>query len=98
MASKAIASTQVPPILRDTPPSSRPSIESQEHRVSSGTPSTLNHDTKSEPNPIVEWAPSKRLYAAFLTLAVITLMVALDGTSLSVALPVGFFVNGEIHY
>lgn len=35
-----------------------------------------------------EWKPSTRLYVAFLTLAVITLMVALDGTSLSVALPV----------
>lgn len=35
-----------------------------------------------------EWKPSVRLYVAFLTLAVITLMVALDGTSLSVALPV----------
>ena len=35
-----------------------------------------------------DFKPSKRLYVAFLTLAVITLMVALDGTSLSVALPV----------
>ena len=39
-------------------------------------------------DPASEWKPSKRLYVAFLTLAVITLMVALDGTSLSVALPV----------
>ena len=35
-----------------------------------------------------DFKPSKRLYVAFMTLAVITLMVALDGTSLSVALPV----------
>lgn len=35
-----------------------------------------------------DFKPSKRLYVAFLTLATITLMVALDGTSLSVALPV----------
>lgn len=34
-----------------------------------------------------DFKPSKRLYVAFMTLAVITLMVALDGTSLSVALP-----------
>ncbi|KAL8718066.1 MAG: hypothetical protein Q9225_004760 [Loekoesia sp. 1 TL-2023] len=34
-----------------------------------------------------EWKPSVRLYLAFLTLSVITMMVALDGTSLSVALP-----------
>ena len=32
--------------------------------------------------------PSLRLYLAFLTLAVITMAVALDGTSISVALPV----------
>ncbi|KAG8527144.1 uncharacterized protein KY384_008573 [Bacidia gigantensis] len=35
-----------------------------------------------------DFKPSKRLYLAFLTLAVMTLMVALDGTSLSVALPI----------
>ena len=38
--------------------------------------------------PDIMWKPSPRLYLAFLTLAVITMMVALDGTSLSVALPV----------
>lgn len=35
-----------------------------------------------------EFKPTLRFYLAFVTLAVITLMVALDGTSLSVALPV----------
>lgn len=35
-----------------------------------------------------DFKPSTRLYLAFLTLAVITMAVALDGTSLSVALPV----------
>ena len=35
-----------------------------------------------------DWKPSPGIYVAFLTLCVITLMVALDGTSLSVALPV----------
>ncbi|KAI4098058.1 MAG: hypothetical protein L6R37_006697 [Teloschistes peruensis] len=35
-----------------------------------------------------EFKPSVRLYLAFCTLAVITMMVALDGTSISVALPV----------
>lgn len=40
--------------------------------------------------PDILWKPSLRLYLAFLTLAVITMMVALDGTSLSVALPVRF--------
>jgi len=35
-----------------------------------------------------EFKPTRRFYLAFLALAVLTLMVALDGTSLSVALPV----------
>lgn len=35
-----------------------------------------------------DFTPTLRFYLAFATLAVITLMVALDGTSLSVALPV----------
>lgn len=43
---------------------------------------------KSTGVPEAEFKPSKKLYVAFATLAVITLMVALDGTSLSVALPV----------
>lgn len=80
-----------PPSIKEAHPSLRPSIES-EKKIASGTPSTLNPDTKPEPDPVA-WAPSKRLYVAFLTLAVITLMVALDGTSLSVALPVSSFVN-----
>ena len=41
------------------------------------------------PVPEAEFKPTTRLFLAFGTLAVITLMVALDGTSLSVALPVG---------
>ena len=39
----------------------------------------------------VDFKPTTKLYLAFGTLAVITLMVALDGTSLSVALPVSSF-------
>ncbi|KAL8814448.1 MAG: hypothetical protein Q9223_006326 [Gallowayella weberi] len=38
--------------------------------------------------PDFMWKPTPRLYLAFMTLAVITMMVALDGTSLSVALPI----------
>ncbi|KAL8776008.1 MAG: hypothetical protein Q9213_008412 [Squamulea squamosa] len=50
----------------------------------------LHSDTAGVPGPIPDllWKPSPRLYLAFLTLAVITMMVALDGTSLSVALPI----------
>ena len=46
------------------------------------------HQVQSIGVPEAEFKPSRRLYVAFATLAVITLMVALDGTSLSVALPV----------
>lgn len=46
------------------------------------------HNEAPEKNLAEEWKPSSKLYVAFLTLCVITLMVALDGTSLSVALPV----------
>jgi hypothetical protein len=48
----------------------------------------------SEKKPSLEdWKPSPGIYVAFLTLCVITLMVALDGTSLSVALPVSIKCN-----
>ena len=36
---------------------------------------------------VEEWKPSTRFYLAMLALAVLTLMVALDGTILAVALP-----------
>ncbi|KAL9020610.1 MAG: hypothetical protein Q9185_002196 [Variospora sp. 1 TL-2023] len=42
----------------------------------------------AEESQLDPWKPSLRLYLAFMTLAVITMVVALDGTSLSVALPV----------
>jgi MFS family permease len=41
----------------------------------------------ASPSPPAAFHPSRRLYLAFLSLAVLTLMVALDGTSISVALP-----------
>ena len=44
-----------------------------------------------------QWKPSPRLYLAFLTLSVITMMVALDGTSLSVALPVDRLKSHVFH-
>lgn len=55
----------------------------KEHGDGLETPSSIHEETKTP-----EFKPSARIYLAFLTLAVITLMVALDGTSLSVALPV----------
>lgn len=46
------------------------------------------HELSSEKTASEDWKPSPGIYVAFLTLCVITLMVALDGTSLSVALAV----------
>ena len=50
--------------------------------------------SETRPPPQPDFKPSLRLYLAFLTLAVITMAVALDGTSLSVALPVSSFSFG----
>ena len=44
------------------------------------------HQVESADVP--DFKPTRKLYIAFSTLSVITLMVAMDGTSLSVALPV----------
>lgn len=76
--------------------------EVKEHEVDQSLTTELSlHEVKSAyslkqvksagipPVPEAEFKPTTRLYLAFGTLAVITLMVALDGTSLSVALPVG---------
>ena len=63
------------------------SMEQSLHQVQSA------HFPHTGPIPPIleaEFKPTARLYLAFGTLAVITLMVALDGTSLSVALPVGY--------
>ena len=71
----------------------------------STSPISENTEKKPDPNSLAElerqltgvaaedFKPSKRLYVAFATLAVITLMVALDGTSLSVALPASLFLS-----
>lgn len=61
---------------------------SSPHAMDNASTESSLHQIKSAGVPEAEFKPSKRLYVAFGTLAVITLMVALDGTSLSVALPV----------
>ena len=73
------------------------------------SPIPEHEDAKPDPTSLAElerqltgvaaedFKPSKRLYVAFLTLAVITLMVALDGTSLSVALPVSLTLPRRRH-
>ncbi|KAL9036360.1 MAG: hypothetical protein Q9214_006169 [Letrouitia sp. 1 TL-2023] len=54
----------------------------------------FSHEPETVPETVEKgappWKPTTRLYLALLTLSVITMMVALDGTSLSVALPPSF--------
>ncbi|KAL8687737.1 MAG: hypothetical protein Q9218_006178 [Villophora microphyllina] len=71
-----------------------PQLTGKERKTSKASFHEPQFDVRSnlsgvqEEGPETEWKPSVRLYLAFSTLAVITMMVALDGTSLSVALPV----------
>ncbi len=60
------------------------------HQVNSAGTLQQVKSASIPPVPEAEFKPTTRLYLAFGTLAVITLMVALDGTSLTVALPVRF--------
>lgn len=62
----------------------RNAINTEPEQVASSDSST--HSKKEDAVPAFQ--PGRRFYLAFLALAVLTLMVALDGTSLSVALPI----------
>ncbi|KAK5088025.1 hypothetical protein LTS08_004913 [Lithohypha guttulata] len=63
--------------------------EKAEMASSSQQPGSGNSSVSSKhDDPPPTFQPGRRFYLAFLALAVLTLMVALDGTSLSVALPV----------
>lgn len=54
----------------------------------SESPSPASSVSKESSDAAAEFKPTARLYLAFGALAVLTLMVALDGTSISVALPI----------
>lgn len=66
-------------------------MEAEKERLDearSPSPSPAPSVSKESTNSAVEFKPTARLYLAFGALAVLTLMVALDGTSISVALPI----------
>jgi MFS family permease len=71
-----MAETSTPPLEKPDSPSdnSRPPSELSEHSGGSSGSGSFN--------------PGWRLYLAFLSLCVVTLMAALDATSISVALPI----------
>ena len=52
------------------------------------SPSPAPSVSKDSADSPIDFKPTARLYLAFGALAVLTLMVALDGTSISVALPI----------
>lgn len=58
-----------------------------EHGVASDSTS-LQSTQEVDKKDVIEFKPTRGFYLAFVALATLTLMVALDGTSLSVALPV----------
>lgn len=62
----------------------------QNHR---STSTVGDSATKSQDAP---YRPGKWLYLAFATLAILTIMVALDATALSVALPVSSFHRSDL--
>ena len=66
-------------------------IEKDGVNSDSSTPPSI-HKVQSAGVPLETFKVTPRLLVAFVTLSVITLMVALDGTSLSVALPVSSVV------
>jgi hypothetical protein len=71
--------TMAPPELKEVE-ADRASLSS-DRPTSSPAPSVYKPDEE-------EFKPGFRFYLAFATLSILTLMVALDGTSISVALPV----------
>lgn len=75
--------------MRSTIPSSY-SLEKGEHPLSqvSRPPSTPTNDDEPDEEDDEKFALGRRGVLVVLTLCVLTLMAALDGTSLSVALPV----------
>jgi len=69
-------------------PISNAGAESQAVTESQPVSSSSSTHSKGDDNGALPFNPDRRFYLAFVALAVLTLMVALDGTSLSVALPV----------
>ncbi len=68
-------------------PTMEPEKEVQE-QGRDASPSPASSISEESFDSVAEFTPSLRLYLAFGALCVLTLMVALDGTSISVALPI----------
>lgn len=67
--------------------STAPASMSGKTNVEDGVLSSSSSTKSNKAEEVAAFNPTRRFYLAFVALAVLTLMVALDGTSLSVALP-----------
>ncbi|KAL1835412.1 hypothetical protein VTJ49DRAFT_6777 [Mycothermus thermophilus] len=82
-----------PTWAKDSTPEHQPNVRQDVDRTdSAGTAGTITRSTSStgpavELGPVEEWKPGKMEYAVMLTLALISLMVALDATILVSVLP-----------
>jgi predicted MFS family arabinose efflux permease len=77
--------------MSQSPVRDNPNIEAEKDvrdGARSTSPSPASLISRESTDPAAEFKPTARLYLAFGALAVLTLMVALDGTSISVALPI----------
>lgn len=77
----------------------RPSTSDENYEKPLSVPDAKGPPNGDSDEPTEEWDTadfkmSRRSWLVFLTLAVLTLMVALDGTSISVALPVSLHGSG----
>lgn len=73
--------------LRDDNSTQNDENDEKSHVDAAGT-----GDEASSTNSTGEWRFTRRAQLVFATLATLSLMVALDGTSISVALPVSFYL------
>jgi hypothetical protein len=76
----------------DGMPSSPPNVDlpKEKKELNPASPTGPEKESNGETADEEEWKFSTRALLIFVTLATLTLMAALDGTSISVALPVRF--------
>jgi hypothetical protein len=77
--------------MSQSPIPDNPNMEVEKDKRDGGrsvSPSPASSMSKESADSVVDFKPTARLYLVFGALSVLTLMVALDGTSISVALPI----------
>ena len=87
------ASMSDPELTQEEPkkaidPFSKDTVTQSDRGDGSPSPSPSEKENLEQIKAAAEFSPDWRFYLAFVSLAILTLMVALDATSISVALPV----------